>query len=138
VAAALVVVVVVILVIAVSSHSDSGKASHSGTPGSISGSTEQWVEAVCRTGTFADRNPPPDAEGGALCMPKSGSGVITIGQYDSNFKMRNAIAMLQAKYYASAITSDETVWVFAVMAGDASILEPLTQFGFRINTASPR
>jgi hypothetical protein len=136
--AACALTVLVVTVIALSSHSDSGNTSRESTAGSISGGWEQWTESVCKTGTFVDGHAPPDAERGAWCLPKTGGGAITIGQYDSDYKMRNAIAMLRMKYYASARTSDGTVWMFAVMAGDESILEPLAQFGFTINTASSR
>ena len=71
-----------------------------------------------------------------MCIAKNGGGPITIGQYVNDFKMRNAMAMLGTKYYAAAMTSDGTIWMFAVMGGNASNLEPLTQFGFIIKTAS--
>jgi len=127
--------IVVVAVIALSTRSDSGTTNSQNTAGTITGSSEQWIESVCRTGTFAEGHPLPGAESGALCIPKGGSGAISIGTFDSDFRMRNAIAMLRMRYYASSKSSDGTVWVFAVMAGDASILGPLTQFGFTINPA---
>lgn len=127
--------IAVIVVVLVSSNSSDSSTSSSGTARRVTGTEENWIESVCRTGTFVDGEGLPDANGRALCKAKNGWGIIAIGEYDSDFKMRNAIAVLRKKYYVSGIEPDGTVVVFVADQGGASILEPLTQFGFTINTA---
>lgn len=58
---------------------------------------------------------------------------ISIGQYDSDYKMRNDLVLTRENYYASAIESDGTVMVLAVRGAPVE-LQPLTQFGFTINS----
>jgi hypothetical protein len=128
-------------------HSDQSNGSSSPSPGRVTGTSDEWIESVCKTGSYQDGEGGPDTVGGANCSTKDGSGEILIRQYDSDFKMRNAVAQLfklrQDKYYASGIDSDGTIEVFFADSGDlfafsggsSSILEPLTQFGFTINTA---
>ena len=81
----------------------------------------------------------PGSTGGGLCSSRSGPGVINISRFDSDYKMRNGIAMMHVKYYVSGIEPDGTVIAFTTLSGgSADALEPLTQFGFTVNTAPTR
>jgi hypothetical protein len=103
-------------------------------PGTVTGGEMDWVNAVCRLGTFMDgRSTLPDATGKGFCQAKNGGDYVSIGEYDSDYKMRNALVLTQERYYASAIGPDGTVVVLAVR-GSASELQPLTQYGFTINS----
>jgi hypothetical protein len=107
--------------------------------GVVTGSQDQWIQSVCKLGTFFDGSRVlTDTTGSANCRAESGS-IILIGQYESDFKMRNSLNILHIKYYASTIEPDGTTVVFAVWGDrDPSALEPLTKFGFTINTSSTR
>ena len=102
-------------------------------PGSISGGTEDWLEAVCEPGTFNDgQSWMRSAIGGATCRSQvSTSDIILFTQWDSNFKMRNAMTQFR-QCYTSVLYENGNVEVLSVMpnapAGD--ILNPLSQFGF--------
>lgn len=78
-----------------------------------------------------------DANGAAACMAKNYSGEIFFGQYDSEFKMRNAVSQIAARIYASGTTPDGTIQVFTIIRNpnEDAILEPLTQFEFTIQKA---
>ncbi|MCV7408217.1 hypothetical protein AWC05_18875 [Mycobacterium florentinum] len=98
------------------------------------GGQEDWIDAVCQLGTFIDgRGTLPAATGKGMCRAKSGMDYISIGQYDSDYKMRNDLVLTRENYYASAIESDGTVMVLAVRGAPVE-LQPLTQFGFTINS----
>ena len=94
--------------------------------------------AICQPGAFRDGIPVGQggifngALGGGTCIrPISGNGPVYFTQWDSNFKMRNSMAMLRM-CYASAIESDGTISTFSLMASNArgNALAPLAQFGF--------
>lgn len=124
-----------------SSHEASSSSESSQPPaGMVSGYQDLWIESVCVTGSFVDgRGGLPGSTAGGLCRSRSGQGVINISQFDSDYKMRNAIAMVNIRYYVSGIEPDGTVIAFSTLTGgSADALRPLTQFGFTINTAPVR
>lgn len=140
-AAVLTIVVVVIAVVATRSSS-SNEAGQPGAasqphPGMVSGTQDNWVESVCITGTFVDgQGGLPGSFGGGLCRSRSGHSILNISRFDSDYKMRNGIAMMQVKHYVAGIEPDGTVISFSTLrGGSADALEPLTQFGFTVNTA---
>jgi hypothetical protein len=62
---------------------------------------------------------------------------IMIGQYTPSFGLQSDVAMFKGASYATIAANDGRTCVFvAPLAGarSASALEPLTQFGFQINT----
>lgn len=106
---------------------------------SIAGVRDDWIESVCKTGTFVDGHGGlPGSSGGALCQARVGRGdYITMSQFDSDYKMRNALAMAQIDYYVSGIEPSGEFVCFSVLPGSSSRpLEPLIQFGFTINRAA--
>lgn len=136
----LIAVIVVVVVLSVtrsgSSNQSSSSNPSSSTPGGVTGTQDEWMASVCRAGSFRDGQGLPDASSGSgICHATTGDGWILMGKYDSDFKMRNALAQRGIKNYASEIDSDGTEMVFAAYQGGASVLEPLTEFGFTINTA---
>ncbi|MFM8857480.1 MAG: hypothetical protein ACKOI2_09825 [Actinomycetota bacterium] len=70
--------------------------------------------------------------GGGTCVNGvAGGGPIYFTQWNSNFKMRNAMAMLH-QCYASAIDSSGQISTFSIMpnATSKTVFQPLEQFGF--------
>jgi Protein of unknown function (DUF2510) len=139
--AAVLIVIVVVAVVATrpsKSNQSAGDASQSGLS-AISGTQDNWIESVCVTGTFVDgEGGLPGNSGGGLCRAKGAQGMINISQFDSDYKMRNGIAMMHVQYYVSGIEPDGTVIAFSVLGagGSPTALEPLTQYGFTVNSAS--
>jgi hypothetical protein len=83
------------------------------TSAGFSGTQDNWIESVCITGTFVDgQGGLPGNSGGGLCRAKAGQGFINITQFDSDYKMRNGIAMMRVDYYVSGIETDGTVIAF--------------------------
>ncbi len=58
-----------------------------------------------------------------------------IGQWDSEYMMRNDLSGGRLNYYAAA-TEGNTVTAFAPFHGGDEPLQPLTQFGFTIKRLS--
>ena len=101
-------------------------------PGSISGQNEDWLEAVCQPGRYVDGSPLSGAIGGGYCLAATGMGPVLFTQWDSNFKMRNAMKM-RRQCYASSIDSSGFIQTFSTMASTESSLTPLTRFGFSVS-----
>lgn len=112
-----------------------GQSAPSTAQDSISGSSEDWLAAVCRPGPYSDSAPPVmmqmGAVGGAQCMARQVGGVLVLfSQWDSNFKMRNAMEYT-GQCYASVKWSNGPIETFSVVAAVGSNpLAPLRQFGF--------
>jgi hypothetical protein len=136
------VVLVAVLVAVIAANNFGGSASHSGGSGRshVSGSRDDWLQAVCKDGTY--RTPTSDmpvfngATGAGVCLARNG-GTIFVGQWDSDYMMRNAFTMSRLRYYAAASDGD-TVTAFASLQRSEKALEPLTQFGFTISELPPR
>ena len=121
---ALCAVIVVVVVLSITLSGNSNQSNNGRTPGTVTGTQDEWFESVCKTGTFVDGRGLSDASGGsAMCLPKTGTGYILIGKYDSDFKMRNAIAQRHMKYYVSGIEPDGTVIAFVAGVGDAEFFK---------------
>lgn len=108
----------------------------------VSGSPDEWLTALCKPGEYYEnansRLQMPGAVGGAICMPriptsKPNTPSVWISQFDSEFKMRNALPARLAKY-AAATRHDGLIWVFSIIDNDPSPLRPLEQFGFTIES----
>lgn len=141
---AVIAVVAATIAFAATRPTSSGEAGHSGEgsqphAGELSGSLDNWIESVCITGSFVDgQGGLPGSTGGGLCRSRAGHGVINISQFDSDYKLRNGIAMLNIKYYVAGIEPDGTAIAFSTLGGSADALKPLTQFGFTIISAPAR
>lgn len=110
----------------------------------VSGSPDDWLTALCKPGEYYQnaktRTAMPGAVDGAMCMPRVSASnpnmpSIWISQFDSEFKMRNALPARLAKY-AAATRHDGLIWVFSIMDDDPSPLRPLEQFGFTIESVA--
>jgi hypothetical protein len=105
---------------------------------SATGSTlDDWEAAVCKPGTLSNSgNNLRNADASGSCMSLNG-GPIMIGQYTSSFGLQSDMAIFRGASYATIPTNDGRTCVFVAPfpgAKSASALEPLTQFGFQINS----
>jgi hypothetical protein len=124
-----------------SSSLSQGGASVSGqpSPGSISGSMDDWLAAVCLQGTFSNgKNSFRNASGGGFCGAKNHAGPILIGEWNDNYLMRNDISVFRGGYYASCVNGQSITDFVAVGANGAATLQPLTQFGFSVQPVAGR
>jgi len=133
-------VAVAIAVLATSACGGSTKTSTSGggapgaegsgsSAGSISGTSDDWLSAVCTPGRFVDGAPMSGATGGGSCEASNGGGFVFITQWDSDFKMRNAMQKM-GQCYASIVYDSGSIDTFSTRPATANALSPLTQFGF--------
>jgi hypothetical protein len=106
-------------------------------PSSISGSMDDWLAAVCLQGTFSNgKKGFPNAAAGGFCGAGNRSGPILIGQWNNNYLMRNDISIFRSGYYASCINGQTITDFVAVGAHGAAALQPLSQFGFSIQSVA--
>ena len=110
-------------------------ATETSSKDSISGTADDWLEAICRPGKFKDGininggifN---GSLGGGMCWePVAGRGTVYFTQWDSNFKMRNSMEQLRM-CYTSAIDPSGLISTFSVNGADNRPFQPLAQFGF--------
>jgi hypothetical protein len=127
-------VLLVVIIAAHGSSSDGSGGSH------VSGSRDDWLQAVCKDGSY--RTPTRDmpvfrsASGAGICLARTG-GTIFIGQWDSDCMMRNALSGARLSSYAAA-SDGQGVTAFAPAPNAPErALEPLSQFGFTIHELAP-
>lgn len=98
--------------------------------------TEDWVRAVCETGTISAGN---SALPGAVAADSCRSlqrGPMWIGKYNSALARDNDIDRFRGnlRHYATAVDDEGYIWLFAVPGElGAKALEPLRQFGFLVS-----
>jgi hypothetical protein len=135
-------VIILIIVIASDGLGKSGTRDELGK----SGTRDDWAAAVCRTGTFRNGDsvvPFRNADAKASCQaaihpPESGNSTFFIGQWESKYLMQNDVAIFPRKYYAWR-EDDGTHTAFLLMASnDPAAIEPLKQFGFKIDQVPSR
>ena len=119
-----------------SSETASARKAGDASAESVTGTEDDWLSAVCRPGSPISNNAPPvmqtmGATGGAQCMSRQvGGALVLFSQWDSNFKMRNAMEYMR-QCYASVILDGVFIETFSVVATVGSNpLAPLGQFGF--------
>lgn len=133
-------VLLVVVIVAIGFVDGDSKETQAGRDaqltGQISGSRDDWLAAVCKMGSFRNgagtfRFSNATAQGS--CTANFGSRPILIGEWDSDYLMRNDIASMRLSYYASAINSDVVIG-FITLGPNGDPLEPLSQFGFTVNS----
>jgi hypothetical protein len=103
----------------------------------ITGSQEDWLQAVCAPGKYFDGTSIQGATGGGFCQSRSRSTSVFFSQWDSNFKMLNALSQYHMSYYTSAFVGGSAdIDTFSVNGNDSAALRPLQQFGFSLNSVS--
>lgn len=107
-----------------------------------SSTSDDWLAAACMAGTFRDgagASVLGSADGGtATCQSQSGATQMIIGSYSSQFKLENDVVGLGP--YATLVADDGSIQVFLLFARNSATkdLQPLSQFGFEVNSAIPR
>lgn len=113
--------------------SQSSQDSTTTAAGTVSGTNEDWLQAICQSGGYIDGirgDMFSGATGGGYCIrPRSGSGPVYFSQWESSYKMRNSMAMLRM-CYASVVESGGMIETFSVIGRNTAALQPLAQFGF--------
>jgi hypothetical protein len=108
--------------------------SHTVDPGRLTGTFEDWVQAVCDY-TADRRGLLPSATSGGQCVPFNGQGTgpFAFGIYPpgSEWAINQDLAMLGP--YAAGSTGTESVVFAAFMDGNRTELMPLEKFGFVIH-----
>ncbi|MGY4650485.1 envelope biogenesis lipoprotein LpqN [Mycobacterium sp. URHB0021] len=145
----LTVIAVGVLVLGACSQSESSGSEPSGqdvgvaapVQRTISGTSDDWLSAVCEPGRLYENPSMPGAVGGATCAPRvttpNPNTQIWISQFDSEFTMRNVLPARLAKYAATTEHSG-LIWTFSIIDSDPSPLRPLEQFGFSIEQVAAR
>ena len=95
---------------------------------------DDWIPAICQTGTFFETGRPllPNADADGTCKSARGN-IVIIGQYSEQFKANNDLAIFRNQGYAIRADNDGRFCVFISPAG-TSVLQPLSRFGFQLGT----
>lgn len=128
------------------SSATSGAGSPRSASSTITGNVDDWRAAVCSPGSYRDGSAVggysfPSATAQGQChsgTQQHFTGFIAIGQFNSDFEMRNDLVAMRMTRYA-ATTDRDPITVFALSGGSASdpaALDPLTQFGFSIHAVT--
>lgn len=114
-------------------------SSASADPKSISGSLDDWEQAVCATGSVVTggRKMFPNSVGGDHCRSKASGRPILIGEWNDNYLMQNDITIFRGGSYVSAKNGQSVIDLVSPVPGDSG-LQPLTQFGFVVNPIPAR
>jgi hypothetical protein len=102
-------------------------------------SSEQWFQAVCKSGTFRGGGGNGQWLSNSVSRSSCGSSQVPsvwifIGQYSSDYLARNDAALYH--FGSSAMTRDTDGYMLFAAPTDrsAASLQPLVQFGFTITT----
>ncbi len=123
---------------------DSGGSAGPSTASMPPSTLDNWEAAVCRPGTLSPGTEStlggrllPNADGSMHCFSRNNT-TIMIGQYPAaaNFALQSDVAMFKGAHYATLPDTGGICVFVAPLPGAASAtaLEPLTQFGFQINS----
>lgn len=149
--ALLVVLVVIVSVVAItansggsdseSSASDSDSSESSGSTEDsdiVTGTTEDWLAAVCQPGGYQDGTSFPGAIGGGFCQSRPNEGgrqaAVYFLQYDSEFKQDNDLAAYNMVRCSIVVADSGRRTVFAVMENTDLPLQPLAQFNITVGS----
>jgi hypothetical protein len=104
-------------------------------PAHVSSSFTDWGPAVCPSLMFFSRMADtqlPSSINNQLCMHDNTS--IAIGIYDNEPAVDRDIAHLGGhQHYAIGTDDSNQIWVFLVLQGDPSTLNPLRTYGFTLH-----
>lgn len=106
-----------------------GTANAAGTP-PVSGTVEQWQDAVCRDGTETDSGTRHIVDGSA-CVPHDGDGVVNFDHFDSVPAMDAMLSWAPSPQVATTTLDDRPLAIWTP-DGEAEDLAPLSGFGFTV------
>jgi len=96
----------------------------------VSGSLEQWQDAVCSSGADADSGTRHTVNGSA-CVPQDGDGIVNFDHFDSASSMRSVLSWTPSAHVAQTVVGGRPLAIWTP-SGEVGDLEPLEQFGFDV------
>ena len=99
-------------------------------PAEVSGSVEQWQDAVCRDGTETDSGSRHIVDG-STCVPHDGDGVVNFDHFDSVSAMDAMMSWAPSPHVATTMLDDRPLAIWTP-EGEADDLAPLSDFGFTV------
>lgn len=108
----------------------------------LSGSMDEWRDAVCVPGLYRDGTRFQGALGGGYCVTQVGAlrSEMWISQWESDSDVLGALGVWKQRYVATG-KGDGLITAFSVVDQEPTALRPLEQFGFVIRPVanpSPR
>jgi hypothetical protein len=96
----------------------------------VSGSLDDWHDAVCRDDVETASGTLHTVDGSA-CVPKDGDGIVNFDRFDSASSMDSALSWTVSPYVAKTVVDGKPMAIWTP-SGEATDLDPLTGFGFRV------
>ncbi len=96
---------------------------------------DDWLAAVCKPGTYdSSGNHLQNADVSGWCLSRFDNGPIMIGLYTSKFGLKNDVSLFRGSTSATLNQIDGRICLFLAVRS-ATALQPLTQFGFQLDSS---
>ncbi len=96
----------------------------------VSGSLEQWQDAVCRDDVETDSGTRHTAEGSA-CVPQDGDGIVNFDHFESAASMDSVLSWTPSAHIAKTVVDGRPLAIWTP-SGEAGDLDPIKGFGFTV------
>lgn len=129
-----VVLVVIVVVVALNRNRSSRVDAGSPSQADSTSAPAAWIASVCRRGSYhlSGGSQLPNATSASWCQSKVAGTGVSFYTYDSSFLMNNDL-QFGAGSYATYTDRTGMVWLVRSFASPASVLAPLSQFGFTVH-----
>lgn len=107
-----------------------GSGVPSAAASAVTGSPEQWQDAVCRDDVETDSGTQYAVDGSA-CVPNDGDGIVNFDTFDSPEAMDSALSWEPSQYVAKTIVDGKPMAIWTP-SGESGDLDPLKDYGFSV------
>lgn len=113
---------------------DRAEPQSSGAVQAISGSLDEWRDALCIDTDEVSENNTRRTISSSTCVPADGDGAINFDHFESESSM-DMVQSWAGPHHAAETIIDDRPLVIWTPTGEISDLEPLKQFGFTVTPA---
>ncbi|MGD9619530.1 MAG: hypothetical protein AB7G47_04475 [Mycolicibacterium sp.] len=95
----------------------------------VSGSLEDWKDAVCLSGTGGSGT--RHTVDGSACVPQDGDGIVNFDHFESASSMGSVLSWTPAAHVAQTVVDGRPLAIWTP-SGEVGDLDPLQEFGFDV------
>lgn len=96
----------------------------------VTGSVEQWQDAVCIDGTETESSTRHTVDG-STCVPHDGDGIVNFDHFESKASMDSMLSWSPSADVATTVVDGRQLAIWTP-SGEASDLDPLAGYGFTV------
>ncbi len=96
----------------------------------VSGSVEEWKDAVCRDDVETDSGTRHTVDGSG-CVPQDGDGIVNFDQFESASSMGSVLSWTPSAHVAQTVVDGRPLAIWTP-SGEVEDLDPLRKFGFNV------